>query len=171
MSQQRANAERFGIGLFPKTRRQTPLQMKTGSLIRVESRIGVPCRQDHFHYQGGLEFARRAVLLWFAGLGVFSCGMFRQSHNYFCFYRPRCFPVSLETSIQISSRWPQKKSKPEGRQSPDGLKHYLGIKRLHKQETACRPSTHVSRLVDSVRVGSSSQVDGQYFQVAFDSRI
>ena len=65
----------------------------------------------------------------------------------------------------------EKKSKAEGKQSPDGLKHYLGIKRLHKQETTCRPSTHVGRLVDSARVGSSSQVDGQHFQVAFESRI
>ena len=55
----------------------------------------------------------------------------------------------------------EKKSKVEGRQSPDGLKHYLGIKKLHKQETACRPSTHVGRLVNSARVGSGSQVDGQ----------
>ena len=51
--------------------------MKTSSLIQVVSRIVVPCRQDRFPYQEGLERARRAVLLWFAGLGVFSCGMFR----------------------------------------------------------------------------------------------
>ena len=77
MLQQRTNAERFGVGLFCKTRRQTPLQMKTSSLIGVESRIGMPCRQDRFLYQGGLKRARRTVLLWFAGLGVFSCEMFR----------------------------------------------------------------------------------------------
>ena len=43
-----------------------------------------------------------------------------------------------------------------GRQSPDGLKHYLGIKRQDKQETTCHPFTHVGRLVDFARAGSSS---------------
>ena len=64
-----------------------------------------------------------------------------------------------------------KKSKAEGKHSPDGLKYYLGIKRLHKQETTCRPSTHVGMLVDSARVGISSKVDGQHFQVVFESSI
>ena len=52
--------------------------MNTSYLIRLESMIGVPCRQDRFLNQGGFEYARRGVLQWFAGLGVCSCGMFRE---------------------------------------------------------------------------------------------
>ena len=64
-----------------------------------------------------------------------------------------CFFRNINPNFeQVASG--KKKSKAEGRQSPDGLKHYLGIKRVHKQETTCRPSTHVGRLVGSARVGS-----------------
>lgn len=49
---------------------------KTSSLILVERRISAPCRQDYFLYKVGLGRARNAVLLWFTGFGVFTCGMF-----------------------------------------------------------------------------------------------
>ena len=67
-AKEKCRAVRNQLVLQNKT--QTPLQMKTSSLIRVESKIGVPSRQDRFLYQGGLERAR-SLLLWFAGLEVF----------------------------------------------------------------------------------------------------
>lgn len=52
--------------------------MKTNySWILVESGIFTPYHQDQFFDQGGLERARRAVLLWYAGLGCFAERRFR----------------------------------------------------------------------------------------------
>lgn len=56
---------------------RSPLRTRTSSLVMLESRIFAPCRQDRFLYEGGLiNIKIRAVLLWFAGLGMFSCGTF-----------------------------------------------------------------------------------------------
>lgn len=58
------------------------IRKKANSLIPVDGSISAPCRQNRVLYQGGLTRAtERAVVLWFAGWGVFRWGMFRSKYD------------------------------------------------------------------------------------------
>ena len=125
-------------------------------------------QDDRFLYRGRRKCARRVVLLWFGGLGAFSCGRFPQYELgtisnpkiISLFILTTCFSVCLKTYIQILKRRPQKKSRQN-----KGITWWTGTLNAH------RPSTHLGRVAHSARKQIGSQLDGQHFQVAFESRI
>ena len=110
----------------------------------------------------------RGIQLW--DVLAVSSGNHIQPQNYFVVCTDPHFSLYIQKYTFKYRTGVLRRNQVKERLSPDGLKHYLRIKRLYKQKTY-RPSMHVGRLVNYAHVGSSSQVNGQHFQVAFQSRI